>query len=181
VIDFRYYVVSTVSIFLALAVGIVLGAGPLKGDIGTRLTEQMTALRAEKTQLRTDLDLARRNATARDTFSLAVAPSVMKDRLAGKTVAVVVAPGVDADLVKNTTTSLVAAGAKVGSTVTLTDAWADPAKATLRNTVASPFASSRYRCLPAVRTSSPPPCWRARSWLAPTSPPSASPPRQWQR
>jgi len=141
VIDFRYYLVSIVSIFMALAVGIVLGAGPLKGDIGTRLTEQMTALRAEKTQLRTDLDTARRDAAARDTFSLAVAPSVMKDRLAGKTVALVVAPGVDADLVKTTTASLVAAGAKVGSTVTLTEAWADPTKTTLRNTVASPFAA----------------------------------------
>jgi hypothetical protein len=141
VIDFRYHLVSIVSIFLALAVGIVLGAGPLKGDIGTRLTEQMTALRAEKTQLRTDLDTVRRDAAARDTFSAAMAPAVMRGRLAGKTVALVVAPGVDADLVKSVTASLAAAGARVGSTVTLTDSWADPSKATMRNTVASPFAS----------------------------------------
>ncbi len=140
-IDFRYYLVSIVSIFLALAVGIVLGAGPLKGDIGTRLTEQMTALRAEKTQLRTDLDVTRRDASARDTFATAVAPAVVRGRLTGKTVAIVVAPGVDADLVKSASASLVAAGARVGSTVTLTDAWADPAKTTLRNSVASPFAS----------------------------------------
>lgn len=140
-IDFRYYLVSIVSIFMALAVGIVLGAGPLKGDIGTRLTEQMTALRAEKTQLRTDLDTSRRDASARDTYSQTVAPSVLKGRLNGKTVALVVAPGADADLVKSTTASLIAAGAKVGSTITLTDAWADPTKTTLRNTVASPFAA----------------------------------------
>jgi len=140
-IDFRYYLVSIVSIFLALAVGIVLGAGPLQGDIGARLTEQMTALRAEKTQLRTDLDAARRDAAARDTFSSAVAPAAVKDRLIGKTVALVVAPGVDSDLVKNATASLIAAGAKVGSTVTLNDLWADPTKTTLRNTVASPFAT----------------------------------------
>ena len=140
-IDFRYHLVSIVSIFMALAVGIVLGAGPLKGDIGTRLTEQMTALRAEKTQLRTDLDTVRRDAAARDTFSAAMAPAVMKGRLAGKTVALVVAPGVDADLVKSVTGSLASAGARVGSTVTLTDNWADPSKATVRNTVASPFAS----------------------------------------
>lgn len=140
-IDFRYYLVSIVSIFLALAIGIVLGAGPLKGDLGTRLTEQMTALRAEKAQLRTDLDIARRDASARDTFATAVAPAVVKGRLAGKTIAIVVAPGVDTDLVKNATASLVAADAKVGSVVTLTDAWADPSKTTLRNAVASPFAS----------------------------------------
>jgi hypothetical protein len=141
VIDFRYHLVSIVSIFLALAVGIVLGAGPLKGDIGTRLTEQTTALRAEKTQLRGELDAAKREASARDTFTTAVAPAVMKDRLIGKTVALVVVPGVEADLVKDVTTSLVAAGAKVGSTVTLTDAWADPTKATARNTVAVPLAT----------------------------------------
>ena len=140
-IDFRYYLVSIVSIFLALAVGIVLGAGPLKGDIGTRLTEQMTALRAEKAQLRTDLDVARRGASARDTFATAVGPAVVRGRLAGKTIAIVVAPGVDTDLVKNATASVVAAGARVGSVVTLTDSWADPSKTTLRNTVASPFAS----------------------------------------
>ncbi len=141
-IDFRYYLVSIVSIFLALAVGIVLGAGPLQQDIGARLTEQIKTLRAEKTQLRTDLDTARRNAAARDTFSSAVAPAVLKGRLTGKTVALVVAPGVDADLVKNATASLIAAGAKVGSTVTLNDVWADPSKITLRNTVASPFATA---------------------------------------
>ena len=140
-IDFRYYLVSIVSIFLALAVGIVLGAGPLQQDIGARLTEQIKTLRADKTQLRTDLDTARRNAAARDTFSSAVAPAVLKGRLTGKTVALVVAPGVDADLVKNATASLIAAGAKVGSTVTLNDVWADPSKITLRNTVASPFAT----------------------------------------
>lgn len=140
-IDFRYHLVSIVSIFLALAVGIVLGAGPLKGDIGTRLTEQMTALRADKTQLRTELDAARKGAAARDTFSAAVAPAVMKGRLTGKTVALVVAPGAEAELVKNATASLVSAGARVGSTVTLTDAWADPSKTTLRTTVAAPFSA----------------------------------------
>lgn len=136
-IDFRYHLVSIVSIFMALAVGIVLGAGPLEGDIGTRLTEQMTELRAEKSQLRSDLARANQAAAARDTFSSEVAPAIVKGRLAGKTVALVVAPGADTDLVKSTTASLVLAGATVGSTVTLTDAWADPANRAARSTVAS--------------------------------------------
>ena len=139
-IDFRYHLVSIVSIFLALAVGIVLGAGPLKEDIGNRLTQETSALRAEKSQLRTQLDAAKRGAAGRDSFSAAVAPAIMKDRLSGKTVALVVAPGADADLVKNTTASLVTAGAQVGSTITLTDAWADPAKRTFRSTLANQLA-----------------------------------------
>lgn len=139
-IDFRYHLVSIVSIFLALAVGIVLGAGPLKEDIGNRLTEQTTALRAEKTQLRTELDAERRGTAARDTFSSAVAPAITKDRLTGKTITLVLAPGAEADLITNTTASLVAAGAKVGSTITLGDAWADPSKRTFRNNLASQLA-----------------------------------------
>jgi hypothetical protein len=140
VIDFRYHLVSIVSIFMALAVGIVLGAGPLKEDIGNRLTQQTTALRAEKTQLRADLDTARRGTSARDTYSSAVAPTIMKNQLSGKTVALVVAPGADGALVKDTTASLASAGAKVGSTVTLADAWADPAKRPFRNTLANELA-----------------------------------------
>lgn len=139
-IDFRYYLVSIVSIFLALAVGIVLGAGPLQGDIGTRLTEQITALRVEKNQLRSQLDSANRDAAARDTFSTALEPAALKGRLTGKTVALVVEPGVDADLIKNATTALVDAGATVGSTVTLSDSWADPTKSAFRDSVATPFA-----------------------------------------
>ena len=139
-IDFRYHLVSIVSIFLALAVGIVLGAGPLKGDLGTRLTQETNALRADKTQLRTELDAEQRGTAARDSFSDSIAPAIMKNQLTGKTVALVLAPGADSDLVKKTTASLVAAGAKVGSTITLTDAWADPAKRTFRNTLASQLA-----------------------------------------
>ena len=140
-IDFRYHLVSIVSIFLALAVGIVLGAGPLKEDIGNTLTQQTTALRSDKAQLRTELDAAKAGTAARDAFSAAMAPAILKGQLTGKTVALVIAPGADADLVKNTTSSLVAAGAKVGSAITLTDAWADPAKRTFRNTLANQLAA----------------------------------------
>jgi len=140
VIDFRYHLVSIVSIFMALAVGIVLGAGPLKEDIGNRLTKEVTALRAEKTQLRTELDTALRGTSARDTYSSAVAPAVIKNQLAGKIVALVVMPGTDGDLVKDTTASLTSAGAKVGSTVTLTDLWTDPLKKSFRNTLANQLA-----------------------------------------
>jgi len=60
VIDFRYHLVSIVSIFLALAVGIVLGAGPLQGSIGTQLTDQVGTLRQEKDTLRGQLDDAKK-------------------------------------------------------------------------------------------------------------------------
>jgi len=141
VIDFRYHIVSIVSIFLALAVGIVLGAGPLKEDIGNKLTDQLTQLRQEKTDLRTQLDAQRKGLDGRDSFISTVTPGLVAGRLAGKVVTVVVGPGADGALVKATTANLTAAGAKVGATVTLTDAWVDPAKRTFRNNLATQLAA----------------------------------------
>ena len=47
-IDFRYHLVSLISVFLALAVGVVLGAGPLQNSLGTALNDQVTSLRENR-------------------------------------------------------------------------------------------------------------------------------------
>lgn len=44
-VDFRYHLVSLVSVFLALALGIILGAGPLQNSIGDTLSGQVETLR----------------------------------------------------------------------------------------------------------------------------------------
>ena len=58
-IDFRYHIVSLIAVFLALAVGVVLGAGPLGGTFGEQLTAQVETLRQEKEALRIELEDAR--------------------------------------------------------------------------------------------------------------------------
>jgi hypothetical protein len=140
VIDFRYHLVSIVSIFLALAVGIVLGAGPLKEDIGNTLTSEVKNLRDDKTALRTELDTATRGNQARDDFSAASNRLLLSGRLSNTTVSVIVLPGAEGALVKSTTDTLTAAGARIGSTVTVLDAWADPDKATFRATLGQQLA-----------------------------------------
>ncbi len=105
-IDFRYHLVSIVSIFMALAVGIVLGAGPLKEDIGNTLTSEVKNLRADKAALRSELDTAEKGTEARDDFTTASNRSLLADRLKDTTVAVVVLPGADPNLVKSTQTTL---------------------------------------------------------------------------
>ena len=67
-IDFRYHIVSLISVFLALAVGIILGAGPLKESIGDTLTGQVDVLRSEKDALRTELDQTQATLTSTDAF-----------------------------------------------------------------------------------------------------------------
>ena len=55
-IDFRYHLVSLISVFLALAVGVVLGAGPLQNSLGTALNDQVTSLRENRKATQTQLE-----------------------------------------------------------------------------------------------------------------------------
>ncbi len=124
-IDFRYHLVSIVSIFFALAVGIVLGAGPLKEQVGATLTEQVRQLRDDKTALRAQLDQANADSKAQSQYIQEAAPAVLATRLSGRLVAVVVAPGADGDVVSGMRTALEQAGATVTTTATLQGSWLD--------------------------------------------------------
>lgn len=122
-IDFRYHIVSIVSIFLALAVGIVLGAGPLQGQIGDTLTQEVRTLREDRQKLRADLSTLQAGAQARDAFVADALGRLVAGRLSGAAVAVVTLPTADAALVRSTTSTLEAAGARVASRTALQDAW----------------------------------------------------------
>ncbi|MGC5166010.1 copper transporter [Luteimicrobium sp. DT211] len=122
-INFRYHVVSLISVFLALAVGIILGAGPLKESIGNQLSGQVSSLRTEKEQLRTELDDARTAADRGSTALAAVAPTVLDGVLPDSQVTVVeVSPDLD-DEFKAVSTQLKAAGAVVRGRIRLESAW----------------------------------------------------------
>jgi hypothetical protein len=132
VIDFRYHLVSLVSVFLALAVGIVLGAGPLRESIGDTLTQQVNALRQEKDSLRGDVATKNASIEHRDDFITAVTPRLVDGMLTNRTVAIVRLPGVDDAAVDSLVNVLGTAGATVTSRVELTGAWTDPEKAEAR-------------------------------------------------
>ncbi|NYG08260.1 outer membrane murein-binding lipoprotein Lpp [Phycicoccus badiiscoriae] len=140
-IDFRYHLVSIVSIFMALAVGIVLGAGPLKENIGNTLTSEVANLRADKAALRSELTAADKGTQARDEFTLASNRTLLAGRLKGTTVTLVVLPGADSNLVKTTQGTLATAGAVVGSTISVQDTWVDQDKAAFRATLGQQLAS----------------------------------------
>jgi hypothetical protein len=142
VIDFRYHLVSLVSVFLALAVGIVLGAGPLKGQIGDTLTQGVESLRAEKNQLRSDLDTANAARTDRDAFITDVTPALVRDQLAGRAVVVVRLPGVEDDAAKSVVDTVTQAGGTVTGQVTVGAGWTDPGRSTERGTVAADLAET---------------------------------------
>ncbi|MGL5818946.1 MAG: copper transporter [Phycicoccus sp.] len=122
-IDFRYHLVSIVSIFFALAVGIVLGAGPLQGQIGDTLNAQIAGLREDKDDLNRQLDQARAGTEGRDEYLAATSAQVLGDVLRDRTVALVVLPGAESQIVEDTSETLRSSGAQVVSTTTMSEEW----------------------------------------------------------
>ncbi|MDX6324181.1 MAG: hypothetical protein QOK15_535 [Nocardioidaceae bacterium] len=89
-ISFRYHIVSIVAVFLALAVGIVLGSGPLHAEdlAGTSGGTSTAADQARTRSLQTSLGFA-------DAYGRATAAQVVAHRLDGRAVTLVTLPGAD--------------------------------------------------------------------------------------
>ncbi|MBA2697108.1 MAG: copper transporter [Actinobacteria bacterium] len=124
-IDFRYHVVSLIAVFIALAVGIVLGAGPLRGKLSDTLEGQVAELGAERNDLREQVQLNDRRAQAKDELIASLSTSVTAGVLDGAAVAVVGLPGGDADLVDDLAGSLLDGGAQSVTRVEVEPSWED--------------------------------------------------------
>jgi hypothetical protein len=144
VINFRYHVVSLVAVFLALAVGVVLGAGPLQEPIGAGLAEQVSALRGDKDALRDELAAASSREAYSDETFMAAEDHLLADLLTDRRVAVI-SIGPDADeRVQRVVVGIEKAGATVAAQVQLEDRWADASAtdlATLADEVEAVFNS----------------------------------------
>lgn len=139
-IDFRYHVVSLVSVFMALAVGIVLGAGPLNEGISTGITDQVRQLTEDRNQMRTERDAALATAEAQDSWAQTVGPALVARQLGGRAVAVVELPGADASQTDAAVDELTTAGATISARVTVQSKWTDPDEATFRSQLAAQLA-----------------------------------------
>jgi len=127
-VDFRYHIVSIVAVFLALAIGIVLGAGPLKTSSDVQLKAQVSDLRTAQSALQGSLDQTRGQVEFLDRFGAEVAPSLLGGRLAGLDVAVVALPGADPSTVAGVVAALRQASATVSVQARLTGSWTDPGR-----------------------------------------------------
>lgn len=151
-IDFRYHLVSLISVFLALAVGIILGAGPLQGAIGDQLTDQVEALRTERNALREELDETQATLGEREQFAIAAGEALAAGSLTGTSVAVVDVNGVGDGVENDVVDQLEEAGATLVAHETLTESWTAADEATLRETVANGRREQLLADLPEVLT-----------------------------
>lgn len=108
-INFRYHLVSIAAIFLALAVGIALGSGPL--DNAKNIVDGGSSDAAEVQQG----DLASFDTA----YATKTGPAVTKNKLSGQSVLILTLPGARAGEVRGLKSSMTAAGATVAGEVEL--------------------------------------------------------------
>ena len=133
-IDFRYHLVSLISVFLALAVGVVLGAGPLQNSLGTALNDQVTALREDRNATQTKLEQTEAAVNERDSYITQAASTLLPGTLASKNVAMVLLPDAKAEDADAIAAQLKNAGATVTGRVSLTSTWVDLSRENYRST-----------------------------------------------
>ncbi len=118
-IDFRYHLVSIVAVFLALAIGIVLGATNLRGGTldllqttNDSLTNQLHAAQAAR-------DGYLNQSSAAEQFLKSAEPRLLAKQLAGENLVIVTEPGAQGSVVDGVKQAATLAGATVTGEVAL--------------------------------------------------------------
>lgn len=149
-INFRYHLVSLIAVFVALAVGIVLGAGPLQARINRSLNPSENVTTAVDTEALTQTRLllnSEKNGVEH------LAQRLTAEVLKGIPVVTVALPGTDAEDVSSARNALTQAGATLAGAVTLTDNWDIQGMEQYRQTLSNPLSSHTVRQIPADATS----------------------------
>ena len=128
-ITLRHHVLTIVAVFLALAVGIVLGGGPLS-DVGPSVAAASKDKDAAPAE-------AQAGADYNSAFLSAVGPAMVGGRLADRSVALVTVPGADEQLVTALTDAVASAGGTVTARYSLADDLVDPGQKSLVDTLGS--------------------------------------------
>jgi hypothetical protein len=121
VISLRYHIVSLVAVFLALALGIVVGSTVLQEGTVSALRATSQEVRQRSEENRTE-NLALKQETSRlQSFGTAVIPELVQGRLRGRSVVLVDTDKVDGGLRETVRKALEDAGAEVEGQVTFAD------------------------------------------------------------
>ena len=118
-IDFRYHLVSIVAVFLALAIGIVLGSTELQGHTLDVLQASSNSLKNQLNAANAELGRAQAETSAGEQFLQAAEPRLVGRLLAGEHLVIVTEPGADGSVVDGIKQAARLAGATVTSEVAL--------------------------------------------------------------
>ncbi|MDR1394064.1 MAG: copper transporter [Bifidobacteriaceae bacterium] len=120
-INFRYHLVSLVAVFIALAIGIVLGAGPIKEPVGSSLADQVSSLRDDKDALRLELESAAAREALADAGFGELRLTALDGLLTGRSVGLLSAGSALDDRIEALMSAVTVAGANLAATIHLED------------------------------------------------------------
>jgi len=140
--DGRTRVLAVAAVVAALAVGILVGSGPMRALVTGDSTSVVDHLRAQLDEAEDALEAANDSADLGEDFADAATPLLLAGTLEGRLVGVVrTADATDTDAAA-AQARLADAGATVGAQVALTDDWASEARAPFRDALAEQITSS---------------------------------------
>jgi hypothetical protein len=119
-INFRYHLVSLTAVFLALAVGILLGASVVNGGLVDGLRGQLGSVKDDVGRVDQQNQLLRKELDSWTEFSTKAGPGLLAGRLQGVPVLLLGVRGINADRLDELRSDLVSADARVQGTVWLT-------------------------------------------------------------
>jgi hypothetical protein len=119
VIDFRYHLVSIVAVFLALAIGLVVGSTALRPAVVSALNSASSAEAQRNRSLYAHNSQLKAQIAANESFAQAAERNLLTGLLDGEHVVLVLAPNTDGPTVDGVARALTTAGATVTGQVIL--------------------------------------------------------------
>jgi hypothetical protein len=111
----RRHLMTVMAVFFALAIGIVLGTGPLRGEAHDTLTDRASTDSSGRADAQSTA--TREGAAFSDHFASTVAPALIGNRLRGRTVTIVALPSASRHTVDGLKAMIRTAGGTVGGTL----------------------------------------------------------------
>ncbi|MDT5035333.1 MAG: hypothetical protein QOE03_518 [Micromonosporaceae bacterium] len=124
-INFRYHVVSLTAVFLALAIGLVVGTAALNGPAVDALNDQVNGISRQNQQYRDQVNHLKDEANTQEQFATDAAPIMLADKLKSRRVMLIALPAASG-YVKDVAAMLQIGGAKITAQVEIQDKFTDP-------------------------------------------------------
>ena len=118
-IDFRYHLVSIVAVFLALAIGIVLGSTELQGNTIDVLRSTQNSLSHQLDQSNAQRSVAQAEVGNYQTFLTTAEPRLLANELPADRIVLVTEPGASSTVISGVKQAAVEAGATVTGEVAI--------------------------------------------------------------
>ena len=127
-ISLRYHIVSVAAVFLAIALGVVLGSTAVSDRLLSGLNEDNDSLGRQVSDLETERSAQGARLVAADAFATAVGPMAVRGQLDQRTVALVTTSDTDPSDRDAIVALVTESGATLVGEVQLTDAFTDPSR-----------------------------------------------------